>query len=145
MWKLIRLMLIASTLLWISSRSSFAGTVEVESKEYQVIKQAAREYAIVLGSSTQIDGYQFEKNVLTIRTKRANIAQSVTIELPENIVISGCSIQDGRLVVDYKASIDIGADVEKANKSGFIKGAIVGGLGGGLAGCILMAVVVIAL
>lgn len=138
-------MLIASILLLISSLELFAGTVDVDSQEYKIIKQAAKEYAVVLGSPTEIDGYQFDKNILTIKTKRANIVQEVVIKLPEDVVISKCVIEGGKLSVTYTAKMNISADLEKANKEGFWRGLIWGGSGGGVAGCILMVVLVVAL
>lgn len=138
-------MLIASILLLIASPKVFAESIDSGSMEYKVIKQAAKEYAIVLGSQTEVDGYQFDKNVLILRTKRASIAQEVTIELPEGVTIKGCSIDEGKLVIEYSAVIDIEKDIEKAAKKGFLKGVVYGGVAGSLAGCIFMAVVLLAM
>ena len=138
-------MLIASILLLTASLRVFAESVDSDSMEYKVIKQAAKEYAIVLGSQTEVDGYQFDKNVLVIRTKRASIVQEVTIELPEGVTIKGCSIEEGKLVIEYSAVIDIEKDIEKAEKKGLVKGAVCGGVAGSLAGCIFMAIVMLAL
>lgn len=140
---LTRIMLIASILLSISSVD--ARPIDSDSPEYQVIKNAAREYAVVLGSPTEIDGYTFEKNSLSIKTKRANIVQEVAIELPVSVQITSCKIVGNRLSVTYKEVVDIASDVAKAEHSGYVKGAVVGGLSGFVGGSVFMLLAILLL